>query len=449
VSEELEASLRAAVESHFNERLRQINEELSRLQEDFNGAIARLRKSSIHQSWDGSQLESSIAEHLQSARTSTSDEAAVSNASQTSENFAVINKAVAEIEGQRSQVDVLNALLTHAAHYADRTALFVIRNEQGVGWRAAGPQGTIADESLRKIVMPLTSDTLLSYVARSRTAWSGVPGSNAEDNSLLEKLGAQPERIAAVPLVVRGKTVAVLYADASSTDPNAINVDALETLARVASMAVALVSVARASSKPAPEVLQPSEPGQQFQSSIASVSIPASVESKVDEPKTETVEESVSVPEADSASPMPAPAVISAPVAPPVPALSSAPSFGSEYVAPLGTARRWGATEPELPIEVNEDERRLHTDARRFARLLVSEIKLYNEQKVNEGRAQGDIYERLRDDIERSRQMYEKRIAPPVAARYDYFHQELVNTLAEGDPTRLGASYPGAMVAVG
>jgi len=121
-----------------------------------------------------------------------------------------------------------------------------------------------------------------------------------------------------------------------------------------------------------------------------------------------------------------------------------APGFTSPYAAPLGTARRYGVTEPELPIEVGEEERRLHNDARRFARLLVSEIKLYNEPKVREGRNNGDLYDRLREDIDRSRQMYDKRVAPPVAARHDYFHQELVNTLAEGDPAKLGASYPGA-----
>ncbi len=101
---------------------------------------------------------------------------------------------------------------------------------------------------------------------------------------------------------------------------------------------------------------------------------------------------------------------------------------------------------PELPIEVGEDERRLHNDARRFARLLVSEIKLYNEPKVKEGRNRSDIYDRLREDIDRSRQMYDKRVAPPVAARHDYFHQELVNTLAEGDSAKLGDSYPGAVL---
>ncbi|MBA2732028.1 MAG: hypothetical protein H0U54_03945, partial [Acidobacteria bacterium] len=118
---------------------------------------------------------------------------------------------------------------------------------------------------------------------------------------------------------------------------------------------------------------------------------------------------------------------------------------GQQATAPLGGGRNWrSADAAELPVEVSEDERRLHNDARRFARLLVSEIKLYNEQKVRDGRLEGDLYERLREDIDRSRQMYDKRVAAPVAARYDYFHQEIVNTLAEGDPGKLGGDYPGA-----
>jgi hypothetical protein len=117
---------------------------------------------------------------------------------------------------------------------------------------------------------------------------------------------------------------------------------------------------------------------------------------------------------------------------------------GGQFGAPLGTKRRYGSNDADLPVDVSDEERRLHNDARRFARLLVSEIKLYNEQKVREGRMENDIYERLREDIDRSREMYDKRVAPPVAARYDYFHQEIVNTLAEGDPSKLGGSYPGA-----
>jgi hypothetical protein len=100
----------------------------------------------------------------------------------------------------------------------------------------------------------------------------------------------------------------------------------------------------------------------------------------------------------------------------------------------------------DLPIEVSDDERRLHNDARRFARLLVSEIKLYNEKKVQEGRESNDLYDRLREAIDRSREMYDKRVQPPVAAKFDYFHYELVNSLAEGAEEKLGHTYKGARV---
>ncbi len=123
-----------------------------------------------------------------------------------------------------------------------------------------------------------------------------------------------------------------------------------------------------------------------------------------------------------------------------------APSFALETQESSQPAppRRYNERNSELPIDVPEEERRLHNDARRFARLLVSEIKLYNEQKVKEGRQAKDLYSRLHEAIERSREMYEKRVAPPVATRFDYFHYELVNTLAEGDENKLGENYPGA-----
>ncbi len=91
----------------------------------------------------------------------------------------------------------------------------------------------------------------------------------------------------------------------------------------------------------------------------------------------------------------------------------------------------------------DEIEQRAHNDARRFARLLVSEIKLYNTSKVQEGRRNLDLYDRLAEEIDRSRQVYDKRVSAEVAMEVDYYHEELVQTLAEGDPAKLGASYPG------
>jgi len=128
---------------------------------------------------------------------------------------------------------------------------------------------------------------------------------------------------------------------------------------------------------------------------------------------------------------------------------ADAPAWSATEVEATAAAtprRRYGQ-DADLPVEVSGDEeRRLHNDARRFARLLISEIKLYNEQKVAEGRIEHDLYDRLREYIDRSREMYDKRVKAEVASRYDYFHGELVNTLAEGDVSKLGANYPGATV---
>jgi hypothetical protein len=76
--------------------------------------------------------------------------------------------------------------------------------------------------------------------------------------------------------------------------------------------------------------------------------------------------------------------------------------------------------------------------ARRYARLLVSEIKLYNEAAVRTGRQQRDLRQRLRGEIDRAQRLYEERVPPAVGAREQYFHQELVQTLADGDPSLFG-----------
>jgi hypothetical protein len=73
------------------------------------------------------------------------------------------------------------------------------------------------------------------------------------------------------------------------------------------------------------------------------------------------------------------------------------------------------------------------TAAQRYARLLVSEIKLYHEPAVLAGRRSGDLATRLGDEIARARVLYEERVPPPVRRHADYFHAELVRTLADGD----------------
>jgi hypothetical protein len=140
---------------------------------------------------------------------------------------------------------------------------------------------------------------------------------------------------------------------------------------------------------------------------------------------------------------LPPPALTPVPPAPP-----ASPFFEPLRTGPLGS----GTPEVRPPsgvqgpgwafattrIQASSSEDAMHEEARRLARLLVSEIKLYNEEQVEAGRRNRDIYERLREDIDRSRQMYEERVDPRLVKSTDYFYQELVRILAAGDSKALG-----------
>lgn len=495
ISEELEKSLRSEVDDYINSRLKGLQDELEQLQGQINEAFTRLQERSVNAAQADNSVAFSISEYIRAAHERGIQEAASqSSRAKSSSDMAILKAAIEDLDDQRSQAEILNTLVNRAASFAPRVAFFVIKNEQAAGWRARGLEGTIGDDAIRQISFPLSTDTPISDVVRSRSTWSGSPGANAEDHLLLQKLGGDPpQRMVAIPLTVRNKAVAVLYADSAGLDSDAIKLEALEALVRVSGMAVELLSTTR----PAPaaraaraEEAAAAERTREEEQHAPQASAQPEAESTPEAQATAEAQEApaemqeapapaeeTAAPQAASSqwefgtqphsaqqeSPAPQPQApfeqTPAPTEPAMTPQAAAPSMSAQpapqpqsqtaptgqFAAPLG-ARRYGAADVDLPIEVAEDERRLHNDARRFARLLVSEIKLYNEQKVKEGRSQGDLYERLREDIDRSRQMYDKRVAPPVAARYDYFHQELVNTLAEGDPNKLGEGYPGSTV---
>ena len=93
--------------------------------------------------------------------------------------------------------------------------------------------------------------------------------------------------------------------------------------------------------------------------------------------------------------------------------------------------------------QLSEADQRVHRDAKRFAKLLVSEIELYNRTKIADGRLHRDLYKRLKSDIDRSRQTFDKRFGKTVGKQFDYFYDELVRSLAMNDSGVLGPEYPG------
>jgi hypothetical protein len=90
---------------------------------------------------------------------------------------------------------------------------------------------------------------------------------------------------------------------------------------------------------------------------------------------------------------------------------------------------------------MSPEDAEVHRKAQRFARLLMDEIKLYNQVKVTEGRKHKDLYDRLKEDIDKSRSTYQKRYGNTVAANTDYLTNELIRSLAEDDVSLLGPNF--------
>ncbi len=493
----------------------------ARMDEAFQGFAARFE--SEHE-FDGGFRES-VAEHLKLAR----DEGAKLSATAFEEaekleapavaptvSFADMRDAIADISSKDSQSAILKTLVEHASAFAPRGAFFIIKNEHIAGWKVFGSEAEGSDSAIREIHFPVSSDSILGSAVTSKAMTEGSYGANSQDDAFLNPLGfGQPDRMCAIPLVARGRSVAVMYADHGSQG-SSVNVEALETLVRVAGLTVEMLaaSTARGDDSSAaaadfenvqetvqapvnsyvetPQVAAFEPPVQEIPAHFETSTVeteqfsftdnqhatdPFAVEAPVVENAFEQAFEQPAFEQPTEVQPEPAPdyetnggAMVfdsGGSIEPAVPE-SSPFDRAVEPFEPAGTIGGGGmaqVAEPavqmpaaavpqarlsdrpvDLPIEVPEEERRLHNDARRFARLLVSEIKLYNEKKVLEGRQAHDLYDRLREAIDRSREMYDKRVQPPVAARFDYFHYELLNSLADGDAARFGAGYPGATV---
>ena len=113
-----------------------------------------------------------------------------------------------------------------------------------------------------------------------------------------------------------------------------------------------------------------------------------------------------------------------------------APPSGSEIAPPSDLDGPGWAFTASAPSGTSPEEAK-QEEAKRLARLLITEIKLYNEEEVEEGRKSLDLTRRLGEEIERSRQIYDNRIEESIRSEADYFQEELVNILAGGDSEAL------------
>ena len=134
--------------------------------------------------------------------------------------------------------------------------------------------------------------------------------------------------------------------------------------------------------------------------------------------------------------PEPAPAVVQE--APP--AVAEVPAAKVEEPVPAEPE----VTAPAAAVAIDslpEDLQALHKKARRFAKVTVQELFMYKKEEVIKGREHKDLYDRFKEEIDKSKALYDKRFEKIAAHNADYLYDELVRVLAEKDPSALG-NYP-------
>jgi hypothetical protein len=332
------------------------------------------------------------------------------------------------VRQKETQEEILGLLLDSAQKFASQVALLAVRGDRFSGWSSRGYSETSAQKvgtcSVSRSECPALQE---AFEWEGPTTLPAFPD-DAPLQFLQEKSGGSWH---VIPLRAMQRPVAVLIANSTAGETG--NLEALSVLSDLAALRLENIALkilyefTATKPEPAPE------PAREEKVATAAAAFPEPQRER------ELVEsepiQAAPLQEETADSPVEEFAAAAQPV------LEIAPE------APPAAQPR-----PELPKahaqearQIAEEEK-LHTDAKRFARLLVSEIKLYNEHHVLEGRTNHDLYLRLKRDIDRSREMYEKRVSPAVSRKIDYFHDEIIRILGDNNPSTLGSDYPGPRV---
>lgn len=85
--------------------------------------------------------------------------------------------------------------------------------------------------------------------------------------------------------------------------------------------------------------------------------------------------------------------------------------------------------EYDMPA-VNEADPEAVEKAKRFARIIVSDIALYNQDAVAQGINEGTFYNLLSDDIAEGRDLYDKRVPAAIKEIKDFYQEAFDNFIA-------------------
>jgi hypothetical protein len=321
----------------------------------------------------------------------------------TTEGASALVRAVSSIHAGSTQKEILRALLDAGSAYCVRIALFVVKAGTASGWQARGFDD---DENVKDFSLDLNGGPV-AHTYQNRVA---TPGNIAEmGGPFVEQFGAPAnEQVLVLPLALKDKVAALVYADGGGGGK--LDSSALELLVMATSAWLEVASLRK----------QASAKDEAFGSKAVSAAQPVQTVSSYSDPFAGHAPKHV--PASPPAEPEPAVEVVEV-----------AAVHASAAAAPAA------ATDPLAGLSPEDAD--VHRKAQRFARLLVDEIKLYNQAKVAEGRRNKDLYDRLKEDIDKSRGTFQKRYGSTAAAGADYFHHELLRSLAEDDVSIMGSNF--------
>lgn len=307
---------------------------------------------------------------------------------------APLARACAGIREGKGQVAVLRSLLAGASSLGARAALFVLRSDHAELWDSSGFEDDQARAgSFEGTHIDREDDALRAVIVDRRAVYIR----NGSPHRVPEFGQAPRSEVSMIPIRVQERVVAVLYCDRADEE-SPLDRGGLEVLGEVAGLAVERLALARVfspsiagrASGPVPTMHASERAAASIGSSVAS--IPSGPVGLTSTPTRVPVEE------------------------------DSDPGFDL-------------MPEPEEPATLASTPET--EDARRFARLLVEEICLYHPEQVDAGRSKRDLGERLADEIDRARKMYEQRVSASVRSKGDFFGEALVKVLAAGDAAAL------------
>jgi len=414
-----------------------------------------------------------VMEEVEVATEPSSD--AIFASSSSSSSSGDLARAVCEIQAGTSQREILRALLDISAGYAARVALFVVKGSHATGWQGRGFSNSdaIKDFALDENA-PAIAGVIGKALRRDRIAAS-LPAADM-DSRFFQQVGTPASGDARIfPLILKDKVAALVYADSGTGTPGLLDAGTLELLVLSTSAWLEVNSLRKQAHKelsgaqadsttiqpadtpthPAPVQSAPAFPA--FKDPFASHTpafAPAharAVAASAGEASVAVVSEAVEAPsiegpsvEAQTTVAHGATLETQSAIAPLLSEVQSAIAEMEPALAeplPLSQAETPSAPQPAPAAAISSEDQEIHRKAQRFARLLVDEIKLYNQAQVAEGRQNLDLYDRLKEVIDKSRATYQKRYGNTVAASANYLEHEIMRSLAEDDPSIMGANF--------